>query len=67
VIVLPIPFGNILPAIAIVIISLGLIEADGVLVVVGTIAALIILGIMAGAIVALFSWTMQWINQVLQR
>ncbi|MGG6264833.1 exopolysaccharide biosynthesis protein [Leptolyngbya sp. AN03gr2] len=67
VIMLPIPFGNFLPAIAIVTISLGLIEADGVLVVVGSIAAVIILAIMAGAIVALFSWVMQWLNQFLRR
>lgn len=56
VIVLPIPLGNFLPAIAIVMISLGLIEADGVLVVVGAIAALIILAIMTSAIAALLSW-----------
>lgn len=67
VIMLPIPFGNFLPAIAIVVMSLGLIEADGVLVVVGAIAALIILVIMAGAIIALFSWTIQWGRQFLQR
>jgi hypothetical protein len=56
VIFLPIPFGNILPAIAIVIISLGLIEEDGVLVVVGIIAAILILVTMTSAIVAFFSW-----------
>jgi len=67
VIMLPIPFGNFLPAIAIVTISLGLIEADGVLVVVGSIASVIILVIMAGAIAALFSWVLQWLNQFLRR
>lgn len=67
VIMLPIPLGNMLPAIAIVVISLGLIEADGVLVVMGTIASLIILVVMASAIAALFSWSLQWIRQFLQR
>jgi hypothetical protein len=56
VIFLPIPFGNVLPAIAIVVISLGLIEEDGVLVVGGIVAAALILVIMTSAIVAFFSW-----------
>jgi hypothetical protein len=55
VIVLPIPFGNMLPAVAVFIISLGLIEADGLLVILGAIVALSILVIMTGAILALFS------------
>ncbi|MBD1843606.1 exopolysaccharide biosynthesis protein [Cyanobacteria bacterium FACHB-63] len=63
VIVLPIPFGNILPAIAIVAISLGLIEADGVLVVFGTIAALVILALMTGAIVVFFSSVFQFLSK----
>lgn len=67
VIMLPIPLGNMLPAIAIVVISLGLIEADGVLVVFGTIASLVILVVMGSAIAALFSLAMQWINQFLRR
>jgi hypothetical protein len=58
VIVLPIPFGNFLPAIALVIISLGLIEGDGLVIVVGIITACIVLGVMAGAIVAFFTWIM---------
>jgi hypothetical protein len=56
VIFLPIPFGNVLPAIAIVVISLGLIEEDGMLVVTGIIAAVLILVTMTSAIVAFFSW-----------
>lgn len=63
VIALPIPLGNMLPAIAIVLISLGLIEADGVLVVVGTIFALIVLAIMASAIAALFSWAIAFLRR----
>ncbi len=67
VIMLPIPFGNMLPAIAIVVISLGLIEADGVLVVVGTIAALAILVVMASAIATLFSWAMSILSRSTNR
>lgn len=61
VIILPIPFGNMLPAIAIVVISLGLIEGDGVLIVGGTIASLIILAVMTGAIITLFSWVVSFL------
>jgi hypothetical protein len=58
VIFLPIPFGNMLPAIAIIMISLGLIEEDGVLVVVGIIAAVLILVAMTSAIGVFFSWAL---------
>jgi hypothetical protein len=61
VIILPIPFGNMLPALAVMVISLGLIESDGLLVIVGTIASLIILIVMTGAIAALFSWIGTWL------
>jgi hypothetical protein len=61
VIVLPIPFGNMLPAIAVIVISLGLIESDGLLVVIGTIASLVILVVMAGAIMTLFTWVRTWL------
>lgn len=50
IIALPIPFGNMLPAIAIVVISLGMSEGDGLLVVVGVVAASIILAVMVSAI-----------------
>lgn len=55
IIALPIPLGNMLPAIAIFMISLGMIERDGVVIVLGVIAACVIITIMAGAIAALFS------------
>ncbi|RUT13183.1 ABC transporter permease [Chroococcidiopsis cubana SAG 39.79] len=50
VIALPIPLGNMLPAIAIVVISLGMSEGDGLLVIVGVVAASIILAVMVSAI-----------------
>lgn len=55
VIALPIPFGNLPPAIAIVIISLGMIEQDGVVIILGALGACLVLGIMASAIAAFFS------------
>ncbi|PSB41873.1 exopolysaccharide synthesis protein exod [Cyanosarcina cf. burmensis CCALA 770] len=50
IIALPIPLGNMLPAIAIVVISLGMSEGDGLLVVVGVLAASVILAVMVSAI-----------------
>ncbi|MBD2304306.1 exopolysaccharide biosynthesis protein [Chroococcidiopsis sp. FACHB-1243] len=50
IIALPIPLGNMLPAIAIVVISLGMSEGDGLLVIVGVVAASIILAVMVSAI-----------------
>jgi hypothetical protein len=62
VIVLPIPFGNFLPAIALVIICLGLIEDDGVVISIGILAACIVLAVMAGAIAAFGSWLATFIS-----
>ncbi|NDJ22246.1 exopolysaccharide biosynthesis protein [Nostoc sp. B(2019)] len=55
VIALPIPFGNLPPAVAIVVISLGMIEQDGVVIVLGALGACVVLAIMASVIAALFS------------
>lgn len=51
VLALPIPFGNVLPAIAIAIMALGLIEKDGVLIVVGAVI---------GVISLIFVWGVFW-------
>jgi hypothetical protein len=67
VIVLPIPLGNMLPAIAIIVISLGLVEADGMLVVGGAIGANVILAIMTTAIMTFFSWAMSFLSQFISR
>ncbi|MFQ4145401.1 exopolysaccharide biosynthesis protein [Chlorogloeopsis sp. ULAP02] len=55
VIALPIPFGNLPPAVTIVVISLGIIEQDGVVIVLGVLAACAVLVIMTSAIAALLS------------
>ncbi|MFH7026432.1 MAG: exopolysaccharide biosynthesis protein [Heteroscytonema crispum UTEX LB 1556] len=63
VIALPIPFGNLPPAIAIVIISLGMIEQDGVVIVLGALGACVVLAVMTSAIAALFSLARARIRQ----
>lgn len=49
---LPIPLGNMLPAIAICILALGLIERDGVWIVIGTVVSLVSVVIVSGVIAA---------------
>jgi hypothetical protein len=47
---LPIPFGNLLPAFAIALMALGLLEEDGVCVLAGLVVAAISLTVVAGVI-----------------
>jgi hypothetical protein len=67
VIALPIPFGNLPPAIAIVVISLGMIEQDGLVILLGATGACVVLAIMASAIAALSSLVFNGIQQQLNR
>jgi hypothetical protein len=53
VLALPIPFGNMLPAFAICLLSLGILERDGVWVAVGSVVGIIALTIVAGVVYAL--------------
>lgn len=53
VLALPIPFGNMLPAFAICLIALGVLERDGVWVVIGMVTGLISLVIVSGVVYAL--------------
>lgn len=52
-VVLPIPFGNMLPALAISCLALGLLERDGVWVVIGLIAAVVAGVVVSGVVVGL--------------
>lgn len=52
IIALPIPFGNMLPAIAIVLICLGMIEKDGLVLAISSAMICVILALAAGAIAA---------------
>jgi hypothetical protein len=53
VLALPIPFGNMLPALAISLIALGVLERDGLWVMIGTVTVLVSLFIVAGVVYAL--------------
>lgn len=59
VIALPIPFGNMLPAIPIFVIGLGMTERDGLLIFAGSASGFAVLAVMAGAILFLFSQLIQ--------
>ncbi len=54
VMVLPIPFGNSLPGLAIAVIALGLIERDGVAVLIGAVLSLVALGVAATVVLVIF-------------
>lgn len=49
-IALPIPFGNVVPGLAVFLIALGLIERDGVIIALGLVASALALGLTAGLI-----------------
>jgi hypothetical protein len=50
---LPIPFGNMLPALAITLIALGVLERDGLWVLIGTVTGFVSLFVVAGVVYAL--------------
>jgi hypothetical protein len=54
-ITLPIPFGNFLPAIAVVLISLGILEKDGIAIAIGILCSFVVFGLIIGAVFALRS------------
>jgi hypothetical protein len=62
VITLPIPFGNFLPAIVVVLISLGILEKDGVAIAIGILGSLIIFGLLIGAVFALRSIPLPFVS-----
>ncbi|WP_075292306.1 exopolysaccharide biosynthesis protein [Pararhizobium arenae] len=52
---LPIPFGNLLPVIALIIIAMALLERDGLAVLMGLAAAVLALGVTVGLLYGVFS------------
>lgn len=60
VLILPIPLGNWLPALAVVLISLGLAEKDGLWIAGGTLTALVSLGFVV-AVIGSIGYALQWI------
>jgi hypothetical protein len=61
IVVLPIPFGNLLPALAMMLIGLGLIFRDGIAVVLGLVTAGLALFVTAGLMLMAWIWGSEWI------
>ncbi len=61
IVVLPIPFGNLLPALALILIGLGLVFRDGLAVVVGLVGAGLALCVTAGLMAMTWIWGSEWI------
>ena len=61
IVVLPIPFGNLLPALALILIGLGLVFRDGLAVVVGLVGAGLALSVTAGLMAMTWIWGSEWI------
>ncbi len=61
IVVLPIPFGNLLPALAMMLIGLGLVFSDGVAVVLGLATAGLALCVTAGLVLMAWVWGGEWI------
>lgn len=66
VLVLPIPLGNMLPALAISLMALGLLERDGVWIGAGLIMAVVSMVVVSGVVFALFKAAIFFLTQVLQ-
>ena len=65
VLALPIPLGNMLPAAAISLMALGLLERDGVWILAGFLATLASVVLVSGVVYALFKTTIFFFTQVL--
>lgn len=61
IVVLPIPLGNLLPALAMMLIGLGLVFRDGVAVVLGLITAVLALFVTAGLVLMAWVYGSEWI------
>lgn len=61
IVVLPIPFGNVLPSLALTFIGLGLVFRDGVAVIVGMAVAGLALLATAGLLLAAWAWGSEWL------
>ena len=61
IVVMPIPFGNVLPALALVLIGLGLVFRDGMAVILGLVMAGLAMFITAGALLLAWTWGADWL------
>jgi hypothetical protein len=65
ILVLPIPLGNILPALAISLLALGILERDGLWVLIGLATAVAAATVVSGVVYALFKAAVYFVTQVL--
>lgn len=61
IIVLPIPFGNLLPALAVMLIGIGLVFRDGVVISLGLLGACLTCGVTAGLVWMAWGWGTEWL------
>ena len=61
IVVMPIPFGNVLPALALMLIGLGLVFRDGVAVVLGLAMAALAMCVTAGVMLMAWVWGREWL------
>lgn len=65
VLVLPVPLGNMLPALAISLLALGILERDGLWILAGLVAAALSAVVVSGVVFALFKAAVYFIDKVL--
>ena len=61
IVVMPIPFGNLLPALAVMLIGLGLVFRDGIAVVLGLVGAGLASCVTVGLILTAWVWGSEWL------
>jgi hypothetical protein len=61
IVVLPVPFGNLLPALALMLIGLGLVFRDGIAVILGLLMSVVALGATTGLLLMTWLWGSEWI------
>jgi hypothetical protein len=61
IVVMPIPFGNLLPALALMLIGLGLVFRDGVAVVLGLATVALLMCVTAGFMLMAWAWGSEWL------
>ncbi len=61
ILVMPIPFGNVLPALALMLIGLGLVFRDGVAVILGLLMSGVALVATTGLLLMAWIWGSEWI------
>jgi len=66
VLVLPVPLGNMLPALAISLLALGILERDGVWILAGLTAAVISVGVVWGVVFAMVKAGVYFLTEVLR-